>query len=75
MTSETLRYIVPGVSCEHCRSAITRAVGKLAGVESVDVDLEQRLVTVSGRGVGDEAARAALGDAGYDVAHLQEDAA
>ena len=75
MTSETLRYIVPGVSCEHCRSAITRAVGKLAGVESVDVDLEQRLVTVSGRGVGDEAARAALDDAGYDVAHLQEDAA
>ena len=75
MTSETLRYAVPGVSCEHCRAAITQAVGKLAGVESVEVDLEQKLVTVTGDRVSDEAARAAIDDAGYDVARLQEDAA
>jgi hypothetical protein len=39
--SENLILSVPGVSCEHCRTAITREVGVVAGVESVDVDLDQ----------------------------------
>ncbi len=75
MTSTTLSYDVPGVSCAHCRSAITEEVAKVIGVESVDVDLERKTVTVTGDGISDEATRAAIDDAGYDVAHLQEDAA
>jgi copper chaperone len=59
---------VPGVSCEHCRAAIRKEVGAVAGVESVDVDLERKLVTVVGAGVSDTAARAAIDDAGYDIA-------
>ena len=75
MAFKILRYRVPGVSCEHCRTAISQAVGKLEGVESVVVDLEQKLVTVTGATISDASARAAIDDAGYDVAHLQEDAA
>ncbi len=75
MTLTTLSYDVPGVSCAHCRSAIAEEVGKVVGVRSVDVDLERKTVTVTGDGIGDQAARAAIDDAGYDVAHLQEDAA
>lgn len=65
--AETLTYRVPGLSCEHCRAAVTSEVGAVAGVESVAVDLEAKLVTVSGSGLGDAAIRAAIDAAGYDV--------
>jgi copper chaperone len=69
MTSETeLNYSVPGVSCGHCVSAVTREVEQVAGVESVVVDLERKLVTVTGRSIDDRAVRAAIDDAGYDIA-------
>ena len=67
MSEQTRVYRVPGVSCEHCRSAITAEVGTVAGVESVDVDLAAKLVTVQGRDVDDAAVRAAIDEAGYDV--------
>jgi copper chaperone CopZ len=75
MSGETIRYSVPGVTCEHCRTAITREVGMVAGVESVDVDLEQKLVSVHGRDLSDPAVRAAIGEAGYDAFDVREDAA
>ena len=68
MASETTSYNVPGVTCEHCSAAITKEVGTVAGVQSVEVDLEQKLVTVRGQSISDAAVRAAIGDAGYDVA-------
>ena len=61
-------YNVPGVSCAHCRQAITDEVAKVAGVVSVDVDLERKLVTVGGNDVDDSAVRDAIDDAGYDIA-------
>ena len=65
---ETTTYAVPGISCGHCRAAITAEVEKLAAVSSVDVDLERKRVTVTGEGLDDVAVRAAIDDAGYDVA-------
>jgi copper chaperone len=61
-------YSVPGISCEHCRTAITGEVGAVAGVSAVDVDLGARRVTVSGAGYDDAAVRGAIDLAGYDVA-------
>jgi copper ion binding protein len=68
MENDNLTLSVPGVTCEHCRTAITKEVGTVAGVESVDVDLEQKVVTVRGRDLDDAAVRAAIDEAGYDVA-------
>ena len=65
---EVLTYSVPGVSCEHCQAAIAGEVGKLAGVTGVDVDLETKLVSVRGESLDDAGIRAAIDDAGYDVA-------
>jgi copper ion binding protein len=65
---QTLSYSVPGVSCEHCRTAITEEVTRVAGVSAVDVDLERKVVTVTGAGVQDAAVREAIDEAGYDVA-------
>jgi copper chaperone CopZ len=64
---ETIEYSVPGVSCEHCREAITREVGALAGVESVAVDLDRKLVTIAGADLSDADLRAAIDDAGYEA--------
>ena len=62
----THTYTVPGISCDHCKHAIENEVGIVAGVSGVDVDVDAKLVTVSG---GDDAAiRAAIDTAGYDVA-------
>ena len=61
-------YAVPGVSCEHCRAAITGEVGKLGGIVAVAVDLEAKTVTVTGAALDDAAIRNAIDDAGYDVA-------
>ncbi len=65
---EATTYSVPGVSCEHCRSAIVKEVGSVAGVESVTVDLDRKLVTVSGVSVSDSDVREAIDEAGYDIA-------
>ena len=68
MSSPNLTYIVPGMSCEHCRTAITDEVSQVTGVDQVDVDLETKRVTVSGTGVEDAQVRAAIDEAGYEVA-------
>jgi copper chaperone len=63
---ETRVLDVPGISCDHCKSAIESSVGEVDGVQRVVVDVEARTVTVEG---GEDAAIvAAIDDAGYDVA-------
>jgi copper chaperone len=69
MTKQSeLDYSVPGVSCEHCVGAVTGEVEQVEGVESVVVDLESKRVKVKGRSIDDRAVRAAIDDAGYDIA-------
>ena len=65
MTTRT--YAVPGVSCGHCKAAIEAAVGEVSGVDAVDVDVDSKTVRVEGDAT-DDAIRAAIDEAGYDVA-------
>ena len=65
---EQLTYTVPGMSCGHCKAAVTEEVTAVGGVEGVDVDLETKLVVVRGQGVSDEDVRAAIREAGYEAA-------
>lgn len=67
MTSE-LSYSVPGMSCAHCEAAITAEVLQVAGVGSVDVDLDEKRVVVHGEDLSDDAIRAAIDEAGYEAA-------
>ena len=59
-------YSVPGISCEHCERAIRGELARVDGVEEGEVDLAAKTVAVRGE-AGDEAVRAAIADAGYDV--------
>ncbi len=36
---ESTTLVAPDISCEHCQHAIEGAVGKLAGVSNVQVDI------------------------------------
>jgi copper chaperone len=63
-----LTYTVPGMSCDHCERAVRSELGEIAGVESVAVDLDAKLVTVRGEGFDDAALRAAIEEAGYEAA-------
>jgi copper chaperone len=66
--SETTTYTVPGIHCDHCKAAVSRELKAVEGVESVAVDLESKLVSVTGSGLDDAALRAAIDEAGYEVA-------
>jgi copper chaperone len=66
--TDTERYSVPGIHCAHCKDAVIRKVEAVEGVQSVDVDLEGKLVTVTGSGLDDSAIRAAIDEAGYEIA-------
>ena len=66
--SEVETYVVPGVHCAHCEAAITEQVSGVRGVISVAVDLESKLVTITGEALDDGALRQAIGEAGYEVA-------
>ena len=63
-----ITYSVPGMSCDHCKHAVSGELSKVDGVESVDVDLKTKLVTVSGSELNDTALRAAIDEAGYEAA-------
>ncbi|WP_282697169.1 cation transporter [Streptomyces sp. CC208A] len=61
-------YTVSGMTCGHCKTAITTSVSALEGVLSVDVDVAGGLVTVTTDGAADDAAiAAAVDEAGYEL--------
>ena len=66
--TETVTYTVPGMHCGHCERAVSDEVSAVAGVESVDVDLESKRVTVVGNKLDDTKLRAAIDEAGYEAA-------
>ena len=66
--TEQITYSVPGMSCDHCKRAVSEELSVVSGVESVEVDLETKLVAVSGERLDDAALRAAIDEAGYEAA-------
>jgi len=67
MTTST--YTVLGMTCEHCVRAVNEEVSQVPGVSDVDVDLASGGLTVTGTDpVDDAAVRAAVEEAGYQLA-------
>jgi copper chaperone len=64
----TATYTVSGMTCGHCVSAVTEELTAVPGVTGVDVDLASGRVTVtSDAPVDDDAVRAAVDEAGYEL--------
>ncbi|MDO9495559.1 MAG: copper ion binding protein [Nocardioides sp.] len=67
--SETTTYTVVGMTCAHCVASVTEEVSEIPGVEDVQVDLASGAVAVtSHQPVSAEAVKAAVEDAGYQIA-------
>ena len=65
--STTLTAQCPAIECEGCANAIRRSLGKLAGIENVGVEVEQKRVVVqydAGQ-VNEAAVRQRLEQAGF----------
>jgi copper chaperone len=64
----TTTYTVTGMTCAHCVNAVTEEVTEVPGVTAVEVDLPGGALTVtSDAPVDDEAVRAAVEEAGYEL--------
>ena len=65
----TAAYTVVGMTCGHCVKSVTEEVSQVPGVTDVDVDLPSGGLTVTSTEPVDEGAvRAAVEEAGYEVA-------
>lgn len=64
----TSEYRVDGMSCGHCESAVRDEVGRLPGVERVDVSADTgRLVITSSSPIDADAVLSAVDEAGYEA--------
>ena len=63
----TREYTVSGMTCAHCVMSVREEVTEVSGVQAVDVDLASGRLTVAGEGVSDDAVKAAVAEAGYEV--------
>ena len=68
----TIQFNVPGMSCDHCVRAITSQVGRVAGVKSVQVALDSKVVTIGyDAEIPEQTIISAIHDAGFEeVARL-----
>lgn len=65
----THTYTVTGMTCDHCRRAVTAELEQVDGVSRVDVDLATGTVTVeSAQALDPDVVAAAVDEAGYEVA-------
>ncbi|MFI5935834.1 heavy-metal-associated domain-containing protein [Actinoplanes sp. NPDC051494] len=66
----TSTYTVSGMTCGHCVQAVTSELTELPGVDAVQIDLGSGAVTVtSAEPLAEDAVRAAVDEAGYELAH------
>ena len=64
MQATTLK--VSGMTCNHCVTAVTKALGSVPGVESADVSLEKAQAVIQGS-AQPEALIAAVKEEGYEA--------
>ncbi|SDC06283.1 Copper chaperone CopZ [Geodermatophilus telluris] len=61
-------FTVTGMTCDHCRRAVTAEIAAVAGVETVTVDLATGTVTVTAAAPLDRAdIAAAVDEAGWSL--------
>jgi copper chaperone CopZ len=61
-------FTVSGMTCSHCEKSVGEEVGSLPGVTAVSADAKTGTVTVTSTvALEDEAVRAAVDEAGYEL--------
>ena len=62
---------IEGMSCNHCKMAVEKALSALSGVSGAQVDLEKKLARVSGQDLNEQAMKDAVTEAGYEVTGVE----
>ena len=62
---------INGMMCAHCKAAVEKALGGVAGVEKAEVNLEEKAAYVTGKGVSKDALKDAVTEAGYEVVSVE----
>ena len=62
--------VIEGMMCQHCVKSAAKALEAVEGVTGVTVSLEEKQAVVEGT-APDEALRAAIADAGYEVTGIE----
>jgi len=68
--ADTIKVTIKGMACDFCTSAIEKTFRAEPEVKAVDVDLENKLVTIQtrqGQTMDDSKIRRLLSNAGYKV--------
>ena len=66
------KILIEGMSCAHCVKHVSQALKDL-GAKDVDVNLDKKLATAEiSEDITDEAIKAALDDAGYEVVGIEK---
>ena len=55
------------MSCNHCRTNTEKAIRSVPGVESVTVDLQSGIATVTGIDIDDDAVKKAVESIGFTL--------
>lgn len=66
---KNVTYKVPGMSCDHCKRAITMSLQELDGINKIDIDIKEKKVNVeySEDAISENKLKEAIEDAGYDI--------
>lgn len=63
-----IAFQVPGMTCGHCKGAVTDELSKINGVIKVDVDLDSKVVSVeSSAAIEWQAIADAIDEAGFEA--------
>ena len=58
---------IQGMSCNHCKMSVEKALKALPGVSAAEVDLAQKIAVVTGDALDAQAMTDAVTEAGFEV--------
>lgn len=66
------KLYIEGMSCQHCVKHVTEGLGEIEGVESVQVNLQDKYAEVDlSKDVEDEVLKDVLDEAGYELVKVE----
>ena len=76
LENEVLSISVNGLVCDFCARSIEKLFSKKESVKSINVNLEQMLITISlkkGKSLNDDIITKVITDSGYDIREIRRD--
>ena len=76
LENEVLSISVNGLVCDFCARSIEKLFSKKESVKSINVNLEEMLITISlkkGKSLNDDIITKVITDSGYDIREIHRD--